>query len=188
MRRYLVARRRHRFIDANDFQPTRLDAAQGCKPFGCGDAGRNHACAQEGAHCGRPVHAAAARRFWPAKGLARLAYAGDYMSHYPTGGIGTTDEKIKPNLAEVLSFIRASQRGINYYVQNRAEAIEPVIKYIGIKEPTLAAEVVRSPCQPAQYRWRTRRNMDARGDRFHREELASHEGYPFQSSVRSQLC
>ena len=63
------------------------------------------------------------------------------MSHYPTGGIGTTDEKIRNSPSEVLSFIRASQRGINYYAQNRAEAIDLVIKYIGIKDPTLAAEV-----------------------------------------------
>jgi NitT/TauT family transport system substrate-binding protein len=75
------------------------------------------------------------------EGFNHLAYAGDYMSHYPTGGIGTTDEKIKNNPAEVLSFIRASQRGINYYAQNRAEAIELVTSYIGIKDPTLAAEV-----------------------------------------------
>jgi NitT/TauT family transport system substrate-binding protein len=75
------------------------------------------------------------------EGFNKLAYAGDYMSHYPTGGIGTTDEKIKNNPSEVLSFIRASQRGINYYAQNRAEAIDLVIKYIGIKDPTLAAEV-----------------------------------------------
>jgi len=75
------------------------------------------------------------------EGFNKLAYAGDYMSHYPTGGIGTTDEKIKHNPAEVLSFIRASQRGISYYAQNRTEAIELVTSYIGIKDPTLAAEV-----------------------------------------------
>ncbi len=75
------------------------------------------------------------------EGFTKLAYAGDYMSHYPTGGIGTTDEKIKNNSAEVLAFIRASQRGLNYYAQNRAEAIELVISYSGIKDPTLAAEV-----------------------------------------------
>jgi NitT/TauT family transport system substrate-binding protein len=75
------------------------------------------------------------------EGFTKLAYAGDYMSHYPSGGIGATDEKIKNNPSEVLSFIRASQRGLNYYAQNRAEAIELVISYIGIKDPTLAAEV-----------------------------------------------
>src|SRR5262245_10443416 len=75
------------------------------------------------------------------EGFNKLAYAGDYMSHYPTGGIGTTDEKIKSNPTEVLAFIRASQRGINYYAQHRAEAIELVTNYIGIKDPTLAGEV-----------------------------------------------
>ena len=75
------------------------------------------------------------------EGFNKIAYAGDYMSHYPSGGIGATDEKIKNNPAEVLSFIRASQRGLNYYAQNRAEAIELVTSYLGIKDPTLAAEV-----------------------------------------------
>jgi len=75
------------------------------------------------------------------EGYNKLAYAGDYMSHYPSGGIAATDDKIKNNPGEVLSFIRASQRGLNYYAQNRAEAIELVINYIGIKDPSLAAEV-----------------------------------------------
>lgn len=75
------------------------------------------------------------------EGFNKIAYAGDYMSHYPSGGIATTDEKIKNNPTEVQSFIRASQRGIQYYAQNRAEAIELVTSYLGIKDPTLAAEV-----------------------------------------------
>lgn len=75
------------------------------------------------------------------EGYNKIAYAGDYMSHYPSGGIATTDEKIKGNPQEVLSFIRASQRGIQYYAQNRNEAIELVMSYLGIKDPTLAAEV-----------------------------------------------
>jgi ABC-type nitrate/sulfonate/bicarbonate transport system substrate-binding protein len=75
------------------------------------------------------------------EGYNKIAYAGDYMSHYPSGGIGVTDEKIKNNPGEVLSFIRASQRGLNYYAQNRAEAIELVVNYLGIKDPILAAEV-----------------------------------------------
>jgi ABC-type nitrate/sulfonate/bicarbonate transport system substrate-binding protein len=75
------------------------------------------------------------------EGYNQLAYAGDYMSHYPSGGIAATDEKIKNNPGEVLSFIRASQRGLTYYAQHRAEAIELITSYIGIKDPTLAAEV-----------------------------------------------
>jgi len=45
------------------------------------------------------------------EGFNKLAYAGDYMSHYPSGGIGTTGEKIKNNPAEVLFFIRPASAG-----------------------------------------------------------------------------
>ena len=75
------------------------------------------------------------------EGYNKIAYSGDYMSHYPSGGIGATDEKIKNNPNEVLSFIRASQRGLQYYAQNRSESIELVTAYLGIKDPTFAAEV-----------------------------------------------
>jgi ABC-type nitrate/sulfonate/bicarbonate transport system substrate-binding protein len=75
------------------------------------------------------------------EGYNKLAYSGDYLNSYPSGGIGATEEKIKTNPAEVFAFVRASLKGLQYYTQNRADAIENIAKYLGIKEPSLAAEV-----------------------------------------------
>jgi len=74
-------------------------------------------------------------------GFTKLAYSGDYLSSYPTGGVGTTEEKIKNNPAEVLSFVRASLKGQQYFAQHRSESIELISKYLGIKDRSLATEV-----------------------------------------------
>jgi NitT/TauT family transport system substrate-binding protein len=74
------------------------------------------------------------------EGFSKLAYSGDYLAAYPSGGIGATDEKIKTNPAEVLAFVRASLRGLQYYTQNRADSIEMLSRHLGIKDPSLAGE------------------------------------------------
>lgn len=73
-------------------------------------------------------------------GFTKLAYSGDYFSTYPTGGAGTTEEKIKNNPAEVLSFVRASLKGQQYFAQHRNESIDIISKYLGIKDRSLATE------------------------------------------------
>jgi NitT/TauT family transport system substrate-binding protein len=75
------------------------------------------------------------------EGFTKLAYSGDYLPFYPSGGIGVTDEKIRNNPGEVLAFVRASLRGLSFYTQNRAESIENISKYLGVKDLSLAAEV-----------------------------------------------
>jgi len=75
------------------------------------------------------------------EGFTRLAYSGDYFSSYPTGGVGTTEDKIKNNPAEVLGFVRASLKGLQYFAQHRGESVELISKYLGIKDRSLAAEV-----------------------------------------------
>ena len=73
-------------------------------------------------------------------GFTELAYAGDYMSTYPTGGVGATEEKIKKEPAEVLAVVKASLKGLQYYKRNRAETIDILSKHLGIKDPSLAAQ------------------------------------------------
>lgn len=75
------------------------------------------------------------------EGYHRLAYSGDYLVTYPSGGVGVTEEKIKANPAEVFSFVRASLRGLHFYTHNRAESIEIMSKHLGIKDRSLAGEV-----------------------------------------------
>jgi NitT/TauT family transport system substrate-binding protein len=74
------------------------------------------------------------------EGFSELAYAGDYMSTYPTGGIGATEEKIKKEPAEVFAFVKATLKGFQYYKRNRAESIAILSKHLGIKDPSLAAQ------------------------------------------------
>jgi len=75
------------------------------------------------------------------EGYSRLAYSGDYLSSYPSGGVGATEEKIKNNPAEVLAFVRASLKGLQYYSQHRAESVDIISKYLGVKDLSLAGEV-----------------------------------------------
>jgi len=75
------------------------------------------------------------------EGFSRLAYSGDYLATYPSGGVGATEEKIKNNPAEVLAFVKASLKGLQHYSQHRPESIDIISKYLGVKDPTLAGEV-----------------------------------------------
>ena len=70
-------------------------------------------------------------------GFNRIAYSGDYMPTYANGGIGVTDEKIKNNPAEVLGYVRATIKALQYSMQNRAEMIKIMPGYLGIKDAAL---------------------------------------------------
>jgi NitT/TauT family transport system substrate-binding protein len=73
-------------------------------------------------------------------GFNRLAYSGDYMPTYPSGGIGVTDEKIKTSPADVLAFVKGSVRGLQFARQNRAEAMKILAGYFSIKDRALTEE------------------------------------------------
>ncbi len=75
------------------------------------------------------------------EGFNQLAYSGDYLPSYPTGGIGATEEKIKKEPGEILAFVKGSLRGMDYYRKNRSESIGIMAKFLGIKDPALAAQV-----------------------------------------------
>jgi len=74
------------------------------------------------------------------EGFNRLAYSGDYMPTYPSGGIGVTDEKIKTSPNDVLTFVKGSVRGLQYARQNRAEAMKILAGYFSIKDQGLTEE------------------------------------------------
>ena len=116
------------------------------------------------------------------EGFSKLAYSGDYLTAYPSGGIGATDEKIKTNPAEVLAFVRASLRGLQYYTQNRADSIEMLSRHLGIKDPSLAGEAYDLH-KPSRRHRHTRRCLDARRHRFYQEELGSYQRYPFEPGI-----
>jgi NitT/TauT family transport system substrate-binding protein len=75
------------------------------------------------------------------EGFTRLAYSGDYLAHYPSGGVGATEEKSRHNPGEILAFVRASLKGLQYYSQHRAESVDIISRYLGVKDLSLAGEV-----------------------------------------------
>lgn len=74
------------------------------------------------------------------EGFNRIAYSGDYMSSYPSGGIGVTDEKITTSTGDVLAFVKGSVRGLQFARQNRPEAMKILAGYFSIKDQTLTEE------------------------------------------------
>jgi NitT/TauT family transport system substrate-binding protein len=75
------------------------------------------------------------------EGFNRIAYSGDYMPTYPNGGIGVTDEKIKTNPAEVLAFVKATIRALQFSRQNRAEMLKIMPPYLGLKDAALIEQL-----------------------------------------------
>jgi NitT/TauT family transport system substrate-binding protein len=74
------------------------------------------------------------------EGFNRLAYSGDYMPSYPSGGIGVTDEKIKTSPNDVLAFVKGSVRGLQFARQNPAEAKKILSDYFNIKDQALSEQ------------------------------------------------
>ncbi|MBI2366446.1 MAG: ABC transporter substrate-binding protein [Deltaproteobacteria bacterium] len=74
-------------------------------------------------------------------GYNRLAYSGDYMPTFANGGIGVTDEKIKTNPAEVLAFVKATIKALQYSMKNRAEMVKIMPGYLGIKDATMIEQL-----------------------------------------------
>jgi NitT/TauT family transport system substrate-binding protein len=74
-------------------------------------------------------------------GFHKLAVSGDYLPHYPIGGLGVTDELIKQRPADIQAFVRATLRGIAYYRQNRSESLKFIAKELRMADESLAAQM-----------------------------------------------
>ncbi|HEY1268973.1 MAG TPA: ABC transporter substrate-binding protein [Candidatus Binatia bacterium] len=57
------------------------------------------------------------------EGFTKLASAGDY-ANLVQGGLATTDEKIKQNPEKIFRFIRASLKGLRFFVEKREAGIK----------------------------------------------------------------
>jgi NitT/TauT family transport system substrate-binding protein len=97
-------------------------------------------------------------------GFHKLAFSGDYLPHYPIGGIGVTDDLIKKRRADIHAFVAASLSGIDYYRQNRSEAIKFIASELKMSDLTLAGQM---------FDW-------------HRTVLAD-EGHPSQAWIKGVL-
>jgi NitT/TauT family transport system substrate-binding protein len=74
-------------------------------------------------------------------GFHKLAFSGDYLPHYPIGGIGVTDDLIKKRRADIHAFVTASLSGIDYYRQNRSEAIRFIASELKMSDLSLAGQM-----------------------------------------------
>lgn len=74
-------------------------------------------------------------------GFHKLAVSGDYLPHYPIGGLGVTDELIRNNPALIQAFVNATLSGIAYYRQNRSESIRYIAKELRLPDESIAAQM-----------------------------------------------
>ncbi|HEX6439719.1 MAG TPA: hypothetical protein VF182_21560, partial [Candidatus Binatia bacterium] len=74
-------------------------------------------------------------------GFHKLAFSGDYLPHYPIGGIGVTDDLIRKRRADIHSFLAATLTSIAYYRQNRSEAIEFIAAELKMSDASLAEQM-----------------------------------------------
>jgi NitT/TauT family transport system substrate-binding protein len=74
-------------------------------------------------------------------GFHKLAVSGEYLPHYPIGGLGVTDDLIKNRPGDIQAFVRATLRGIAYYRQNRAESLKFIAKELKMTDESLAAQM-----------------------------------------------
>ena len=75
------------------------------------------------------------------EGFFKLAVSGDYLPHYPIGGIGVTDELIKRNPGDIQAFVNATLRGMTYYRQNRAESVKFIAKELKQPDESFATQM-----------------------------------------------
>ena len=74
------------------------------------------------------------------EGFTKLASAGEYVSTIQ-GGIATTDERIKQQPAKIARFMRASLKGLSYFVSKRDASIKYMSDILKIKDRELVASV-----------------------------------------------
>lgn len=74
------------------------------------------------------------------EGFVRLLSAGDYVKSVQ-GGLATTDEKIKQNPGKIAKFIRASLKGLNYFLTKREPSINYMMDIMKLKDRELGEAI-----------------------------------------------
>ncbi|MET0503024.1 MAG: ABC transporter substrate-binding protein, partial [Candidatus Binatia bacterium] len=71
------------------------------------------------------------------EGFTKLAMASDY-ANLIEGGLATTNDRIKQNPDKILRFIRASLKGVTFFVSKREPAIKYMMDALRLKDRELA--------------------------------------------------
>jgi ABC-type nitrate/sulfonate/bicarbonate transport system substrate-binding protein len=74
-------------------------------------------------------------------GFHKLAVSGDYLPHYPIGGLGVTNDLIKNRHADIQAFVAATLKGISYYRKNRSESIQFIATELKMSDRSLAEQM-----------------------------------------------
>jgi ABC-type nitrate/sulfonate/bicarbonate transport system substrate-binding protein len=74
------------------------------------------------------------------EGFVKLAASGDYVN-FVSGGLATTDERIKQSPAKIQRFVRASLKGVSYYAKQRDATIRFMMETLKIPDRELAGAV-----------------------------------------------
>jgi ABC-type nitrate/sulfonate/bicarbonate transport system substrate-binding protein len=73
-------------------------------------------------------------------GFTKLASAGEYVNAIQ-GGIVTTDERIKQQPAKIAKFMRASLKGLSFFVNKRDASIKYMIDILNLKDRETVASI-----------------------------------------------
>jgi ABC-type nitrate/sulfonate/bicarbonate transport system substrate-binding protein len=74
------------------------------------------------------------------EGFTKLAAASEYVSAIQ-GGIAATDERIKQQPAKIARFMRASLKGLSFFVSKRDGAIKYMVDILKIKDRELVSSI-----------------------------------------------
>jgi NitT/TauT family transport system substrate-binding protein len=74
-------------------------------------------------------------------GFHKLAVSGDYLPHYPIGGLGVTNDLIQKRPADIQAFVAATLKGMSYYRQNRSESIQFIAADLKMSDQSLAEQM-----------------------------------------------
>jgi NitT/TauT family transport system substrate-binding protein len=74
------------------------------------------------------------------EGFTKLAVASDY-ANLIEGGLATTNDRIKQNPDKILRFIRASLKGINFFVSKREPSLKYMMDALRLKDHELAKAI-----------------------------------------------
>jgi len=74
------------------------------------------------------------------EGLTKLASAGDYVK-FIQGGLVTTQEKISKEPAKVSKFVRASLKGLRYFLSKREPSIQYMMEVLRSKDREMVADI-----------------------------------------------
>jgi ABC-type nitrate/sulfonate/bicarbonate transport system substrate-binding protein len=74
------------------------------------------------------------------EGFSKLANASEY-ANLVEGGLATSQDKIKQGPEKILRFVRASLKGLNYYVTKRESAIKYMMDNLRMKDRELASSI-----------------------------------------------